>query len=80
MGYGLVNAYAAVQVAKPDIPVYFTNQIVTTNTIVINYGDIIVQNVFVTYTGKLTLDATGKVTINSGFEMGPGARLEIKSN
>jgi subtilisin family serine protease len=76
MGYGLVDAYAAVQAACA-IPVNFTNQTVTTDTTVTSCGDIYVQNVTVTNGAKLTLDAAGKTVIGSNFEVPIGSRLEI---
>ena len=75
MGYGLVNAYAAVQAACPTTN--FTNQTVTTNTTIAGC-DINVQNVTVTTGATLTLDAEGSVTLGGGFEMQPGSGLEIK--
>ena len=84
MGYGLVNAYAAVQkaVACPTTTVNFkgtvTNPIVvTTNRTVISCGDINVQYVKVQSGAKLILDAAGKVNIISDFKVEPNAELEI---
>jgi hypothetical protein len=57
--------------------VNFTNQIVTTDTTVTSCGNINVQNVTVTNPAKLTLKAAGKVNIIRGFEVKPGAKLEI---
>ncbi|MDR1090637.1 MAG: S8 family serine peptidase, partial [Prevotella sp.] len=76
MGYGMVNAYAAVQAACPTI-VNFTNQTVTTDTTVTSCGDINVQNVTVTNGAKLTLDAAGEVNIISDFEVELGSEFEI---
>jgi subtilisin family serine protease len=79
MGYGLVDAYAAVQAAAPcTTTVYFTNQTVTTNTTVTSDCDINVQNVTVTNGAKLTLEAVGRVNIISGFEVELGSKFEIK--
>ena len=85
MGYGLVDAYAAVRAAcaTTSSVVNFTNKTVTTNMTVINCGDINVQNVNVQNINvqsgaKLTLDATGTTTITSDFEVELGAELEIK--
>jgi subtilisin family serine protease len=77
MGYGLVDAYAAVQAACPAI-VNFTNQTVTSDTTVVSCGDINVQNVTVTNGAKLTLDAAGEVNIISDFEVELGSEFEIK--
>ncbi|MDR0798755.1 MAG: S8 family serine peptidase, partial [Dysgonamonadaceae bacterium] len=78
VGYGLVNAYAAVQ-AGACPTTNFTNQTVNTNTIIVsNCGDINVQNVSVQNGAKLTLDAAGSTTINAPFEVVLGSELEIK--
>jgi subtilisin family serine protease len=76
MGYGLVNAYAAVQAACA-VPVNFTNQTVTTNTTITSCGDINVQNVTVTNGAKLTLNAAGEVNIISDFDVELGSEFEI---
>jgi subtilisin family serine protease len=79
MGYGLVDAYAAVRAACATPVVNFTNQNITTNTTVTNNcGDINVQNVNVQNGAKLTIDAGGEVTINGDFEVQLGSELEIK--
>ncbi|MDR2805318.1 MAG: S8 family serine peptidase [Dysgonamonadaceae bacterium] len=77
MGYGLVDAYAAVQTACA-MPVNFTDQTVTTDTTVTSCGDIYVQNVTVTNGAKLTLDAAGETTIEKDFEVELGSELKIK--
>jgi len=81
MGHGLVNAYHAVREAQiaacPTQVVNFTNQTVSTNTIITNCAHINVQNVTVT-NNKLTIDALGSVTINGPFEVKSGAQLEVK--
>jgi subtilisin family serine protease len=77
MGYGLVNAYAAVQAACP-VMVNFTNQTVTDDTTVVSCGDINVQNVTVASGAKLTLNAAGETLIESDFEVQSGSELEIK--
>ena len=76
MGYGLVDAYAAVQAASCTT-VNFTNQIVTTQKIVFGC-DINVQNITVQNNAKLTLDAANVTTINGPFEIKQGSQLEIK--
>jgi subtilisin family serine protease len=75
-GYGLVDAYAAVQAACPSV-VNLTNQTVTTNTTVTSCGDINVQNVTITNGAKLTLNAAGEVNIISNFEVASGSEFEI---
>jgi subtilisin family serine protease len=77
MGYGLVDAYAAVQAAECQT-VNFTNQTVTTNTTVTSCGDINVQYVTVTNGAKLTLEAAGNVNIISDFEVALGSEFEVK--
>ena len=76
MGYGLIDAYNAVQ--KAQCTVNFTNQTVTSDTTVVSCGDIYVRNVTVTNGAKLTLDAAGEVNIISDFEVKLGSELEIK--
>lgn len=77
MGYGVLDAYAAVQ-AICATPVNFTDQTVTTNTNVSSCGDINVQNVNVQNGAKLTLDAAGTTTIEGDFEVQNGSELEVK--
>jgi subtilisin family serine protease len=77
MGYGLVNAYAAVQAAECQT-VNFTNQTVSANMTVTGCN-INVQNVTVTNGAKLTLNATGTTTITSTFSVAVGSQLEIKT-
>ena len=76
MGYGLVNAYAAVQAASCTTT-NFTNQTVTANR-TITGCEINVQNVTVQNNAKLTLDAENVTTINGPFEVKLGSQLEIK--
>ena len=76
MGYGLVDAYAAVRAACP-ITNFTTPPTVTTNT-TITGCDISVQDVTVQNNAKLTLDATNTTTINGAFEVILGSELEIK--
>jgi subtilisin family serine protease len=77
MGYGLINAYAAVMAANPCVNSY-TNQTVTSNTTVVGCNDLTVQNVTVSNNAKLTLEAPGTVTINGTFEIQSGASLDVK--
>ena len=78
VGYGLVDAYAAVQAACPNENIYFTNQIVTSDTVITNpCGNINIQNVQVKNGAKLTLKATGKVHLGSNFHVELGSRFEI---
>jgi subtilisin family serine protease len=78
MGYGLVDAYAAVQAAASSCVDNFTNQTVSTNTTVVGCDDLTVQNVTVTNNAQLKLEAPGEVTINGLFEVQSGSVLEIK--
>jgi hypothetical protein len=77
MGYGLIDAYAAVMAANPCVNSY-TNQTVTSNTTVIGCNDLTVQNVTVSNNAKLTLEAPGSVTIYGTFEVQSGASLDVK--
>jgi subtilisin family serine protease len=79
MGYGLVDAHAAVQVAVCTITtVNFTNQTVSADTTVTNCGNIYVEDVIVTNGATLTLDAAGETTLGSNVEVQLGSQLEIK--
>ncbi|MDR0763306.1 MAG: hypothetical protein LBF01_02270, partial [Bacteroidales bacterium] len=75
IGTGRVNAYKAVLAICTT---NFTNQNVTSNTVITSCGDINVQNVTVTNGAKLTLDAAGETIIQSNFEVQFGSQLEIK--
>ncbi len=75
MGYGLVNAYAAVQAACPTVN--FVNRTVTANTTVTGC-DILVRNVTVQNNAKLTLDAANETTVERDFEVVLGSELEIR--
>lgn len=76
MGYGLVNAYAAVQAATACVNSY-TDQTVTTNTSVTGCDALTVKNVIVKNGAKLTLTAPDSITINGNFEVETGAQLEV---
>jgi hypothetical protein len=74
MGYGLADAYAAVQLASCIRVI--TDQTITTATTVTGC-DINVRNVTVTSNAKLTLDANDETIINGPFEVVSGSQLEI---
>lgn len=77
LGTGRVNAYKAVQAACTITN--FANHIVTIDTTIINKcNDINVQNVQVTNSAKLILNADGNTTLHGTFEVQQGAQLEIK--
>jgi len=76
MGYGVLNAYAAVLSASCVTD--YTNQTITSNTTVTGCTNLNVQNVKVQNNAKLTLNATGTITIASDFEVTSGSQLEIK--
>ena len=81
MGYGLVDAYAAVLAACPTPVVNFTNQTVTVDTTVTNScGDINVQNVTVTNNAKLILEGKRSVKINGPFKAEKGTTLKLKTS
>ncbi len=73
MGYGLVDAFAAVQCTTTN----FINQTVTSNTTVTGC-DVNIQNVNVQNNSKLTIDAQNDATINGFFEVQIGSELEIR--
>jgi subtilisin family serine protease len=77
MGYGRVNAYAALQsIACPTVN--FTDRTVSSSQTVTGC-DIYVRNVTVTGSNvKLTLDAANQTTIDRDFEVRLGSELEIK--
>jgi subtilisin family serine protease len=77
MGYGMVDAYAAVQTAGCQT-VNFTNQTVTTDTTITNWCDINVQNGTVTNGANLTFDTENETVLESNFEVQLGSQLEIK--
>jgi len=81
LGYGIVDAYAAIQAVCPPI-VNFTGTattpiIVTSNTTKVSCGDINVQYVKVQNGAKLILDAAGEVNIISDFDVQLGSEFEI---
>ena len=75
MGYGVVNAYAAVKTVCATTN--FTNQTVNTNQTVTGC-DIYSKNVTVTGGAKLILDALDETTIDGDFEVQLGSELEVK--
>ena len=77
MGYGLVDAYAAVQAAYADV-INFFDKVITENTRVLNYyGGINVKNVKVKNGAKLILEAAGEVNLLEGFEVELGSEFEV---
>ncbi|MBD5388102.1 S8 family serine peptidase [bacterium] len=77
MGYGLVDAYAAVQAASADV-INFFDKVITENTRVLNYyGGINVKNVKVKNGAKLILEAAGEVNLLEGFEVELGSEFEV---
>lgn len=81
MGYGLLDAYAAVVKAQsmgcPTID--FSNRIVNASTTVTGCK-IASQSVTVTNGAKLTLSGREEVTINPPFTVNAGSQLEIKND
>jgi subtilisin family serine protease len=80
MGYGLVDADAAVRLASC---IRYVHDQAITSTATVMGCDINVWNITVTTppnapTTKLTLDSTGDTVIESNFEVQLGAELEIK--
>ena len=77
MGYGLVDAYAAVQAASAAV-INLYDKVITENTTIVNYnGDINVKNVKVQNGAKRILDAAGNVNIMGDFEVEFGSEYEI---
>lgn len=74
MGYGLVDAYAALLATCATFN--FNNQTVTTNTS-INGCKIVVENVLVSNGANLNIDAEKETLININFEVQLGSSLSI---
>jgi len=82
MGYGLVNAHAAVLEAQNycTLPLTsFTNRTVIAPT-AIDGNNVNISNVVVNTGKKLTVDACNSVTIEANFEVQAGAEFEIWIN
>lgn len=75
LGYGLVDAYAAVNMACSEIE--FINQVITTDRTVRNCV-INTVNVSVNSTAKLTFEYSKGVNVVGNFDVKRGAKLEIK--
>ena len=76
MGYGLVDAYAAVQACIA----IFHNQTITASDITITAcNDLDIQNVTVQNGGVLTLEAPGVITINEPFEVTSSSYLNVRA-
>lgn len=78
MGYGQINAFAAVSSASGDI-VVFNDKTVSSNQTVAGWI-IQSQNVTVTNGAKLTFSAGQSTTINMPFTVNSGSQLEITAN
>jgi len=75
MGYGLLNAFAAVSAASGCSTVYYNGQTVNTNTAIAGCR-IESQNVTVNSGAKLTFTGIEYILINSNFEVKSGAEFE----
>jgi len=75
IGTGRLDVYAAVQAACVNS---LTNKTITSNKSFAGCNSLNVQNVTVSNSARLTLDAAGDVTISSDFEVISGSELEIK--
>ena len=78
MGYGLVNAYEAVKMAKECmyLPTTYTNPNITTNEVI--YGNNLhIFNTKVKAGNKLTINSCESVTIDIDFEVEDGAEFEV---
>lgn len=76
MGYGVLDAFAAVTKASNNCSVSFVNQSVTANQLV-SGCDIFVENVYVSNGATLTFSPTELITINPGFTVNAGCQLII---
>lgn len=76
MGYGLIDAYAAVASVTCET-VSFTNQTVTSSRSV-SGCNVNVQNVTVQNGAKLSIDAEKETVLNGSFEVQLGSQLEIQ--
>lgn len=76
MGYGVLDAFAAVTKASNNCSVSFMNQSVTSNQLV-SGCDIFVENVYVSDGATLTFAPTDLITINPGFTVNAGCQLFI---
>lgn len=76
MGYGLLNAFAAVNAASGCSTVFFNGQTVNTNTM-FSGCRIESQNVTVNSGSKLIFTGIQYIKINSDFEIKSGAEFEI---
>jgi subtilisin family serine protease len=78
MGYGVLDAHAAVLEAVCDTA-SFVNQTVTTNT-TIEDCNVFVQNVEVINNSKLTIEAENEVIIEGEFDVEMGSELDVDIN
>lgn len=74
-GYGLVNAYEAVQTACANVKVQ--NEVISEDRTVKSCGDLLFENVTIKKGAKLTIEATGNVTFGNGFLLEEGAELQM---
>ncbi len=74
-GYGLVNAYEAVQTACANVKVQ--NEVISEDRTVKSCGDLLFENVTIKKGAKLTIEATGNVTFGNGFSLEEGAELQM---
>ncbi|MFA7358553.1 MAG: S8 family serine peptidase [Bacteroidales bacterium] len=73
MGYGMVDAYAAVMACPTT---YFENKSINTDTEVVGC-DVDIQNVSVGNNAKLDIEARGNITITGPFEVNLGSELVL---
>lgn len=75
-GYGLVDAYAAVQAAHcPNLII--SNEIISSDRTISHCGDINLENVIIKAGAKLSIETPGEVIFGSDFEMEVGSELEM---
>lgn len=76
MGYGVLDAYAAV--LKASCVSSFTDQTVTSDKTIYGCDVLDVENVQVSNNSKLKLISPTKVTINGPFTIEYGSSLDVK--
>ena len=79
MGYGLVDAYAAVLKAMDNETTYFNDKYVNADAII--YGnDIFSENVTVSNNASLIFKIKNEANINGDFIINKGSSFEISGN
>jgi subtilisin family serine protease len=77
MGYGVLNAYAAVQAACASLDII--NQTITTNTTVTACSNLNIRNVRIQNNSKLTVNVPGTTYIEGPFSIREGSQFEVNN-